>query len=849
MKNRQFAIGILSMGLLCLIAGSLLLSAPAIAQDDVSLNEGSPLHPVFPLLDSNAINVLESANPISTITTCGTCHDTAFIAEHSVHTDAGFSLMGQVDDERAWVDGIGIYGGWNAITYDMPQNMTIEEWLETFGARFVGGGVSSDIGLEMDCFLCHIKTPNNVARIATFANDEYEWATTASILDTGAVAQLADAWEYIPDAFDSDGNVRTEYLAITQPQDANCSQCHGLADSSTRVALTFSPTDTTNWQTLTTGQVFSPQRLSNSALNLADKDELGRSWDVHAERAVNCVDCHYSLNNPIFYIEGDDSRPEHLEFDPRRMEFGDYLTRPLHQFANGGTPYIDVFPVFENAERSCDSCHDAVSTHDWLAYSASHMEALACETCHIPQVYAPALQTVDWTILNTDGEAVMTFRGLDESSTPALLTAHQPVLLPDDDGKLAPYNLVNSWYWISDDAPVLVEALQSAFFDGDSYATEIIDVFDANSDSILDDTELALDTQEKVDVITIRLAESGYADASIAGDIQSYPIHHNVTHGEWAIRDCNTCHSEDSLIGQTITLGNSPFGSETPLFVSESLSGSELQNEDGVLMLIPATAAPEASRYIFGRDAVWWIDWLGILMFLGTLIGVMIHGGLRYMVSRNMPVSEEHELREVYMYSIYERQWHWLQTVVIFGLLVTGLIIHKPDMLGFLSFRWIVLVHNAFSLILIINAALAAFYHLVSGEIQQFLPEPRGFFGKMFAQIKYYAWGIFRGEAHPMEKTADQKLNPIQQLTYLGLLNVLLPAQVITGALMWGMQHYPEFTNYLGGLAFLAPLHSLVSWTLATFIVLHVYMTTTGHTPLTNIQAMIFGWDEVEVHE
>jgi len=148
----------------------------------------------------------------------------------------------------------------------------------------------------------------------------------------------------------------------------------------------------------------------------------------------------------------------------------------------------------------------------------------------------------------------------------------------------------------------------------------------------------------------------------------------------------------------------------------------------------------------------------------------------------------------------------------------------------------------------VVNAALAAFYHLVSGEIQQFLPEPRGFFGKMFAQARYYLWGIFHNEPHPFEKTPQHKMNPIQQVTYFGLLNVLLPLQVITGTLMWGTQHWPGWIERFGGLPFLAPFHSLIAWLLATFIVLHVYMTTTGHTPLANIQAMIFGWDEVETH-
>jgi thiosulfate reductase cytochrome b subunit len=113
----------------------------------------------------------------------------------------------------------------------------------------------------------------------------------------------------------------------------------------------------------------------------------------------------------------------------------------------------------------------------------------------------------------------------------------------------------------------------------------------------------------------------------------------------------------------------------------------------------------------------------------------------------------------------------------------------------------------------------------------------------------FYLRGIFKGEEHPFEKTSSKKMNPLQQVTYLAILNVLLPLQGITGILMWGVQRWPEFANALGGLPFLAPFHTLVAWTFAAFIVMHVYLTTTGHTPLAGIQAMMMGWENLEIHE
>jgi thiosulfate reductase cytochrome b subunit len=65
---------------------------------------------------------------------------------------------------------------------------------------------------------------------------------------------------------------------------------------------------------------------------------------------------------------------------------------------------------------------------------------------------------------------------------------------------------------------------------------------------------------------------------------------------------------------------------------------------------------------------------------------------------------------------------------------------------------------------------------------------------------------------------------------------------------MWGAQQWPDVAARTGGLPFLAPFHTLVAWTFATFVVMHVYLTTTGHTPTAAIKGMMVGYDEVEVH-
>jgi thiosulfate reductase cytochrome b subunit len=256
----------------------------------------------------------------------------------------------------------------------------------------------------------------------------------------------------------------------------------------------------------------------------------------------------------------------------------------------------------------------------------------------------------------------------------------------------------------------------------------------------------------------------------------------------------------------------------------------------------------EDHMYVFGSSRVSWIDWLGALLFAGTILGVAGHGTLRFLSSRKQPKGHAQTTR-VYMYESYRRFWHWLQTTSIVILLFTGLIIHRPDVFGAFSFRGVVTVHNVIAVILVVNALLSVFYHIATERVQEYIPRPYGFFDDAIMQAKYYLSGIFKQEPHPFEKRPDSRMNPIQKATYFGILNVLLPLQILTGALIWGVQKFPAVANWFGGLPFLAPFHSLVAWTCATFIVGHVYMTTTGTTPVEAMRAMVTGYEEVEVHE
>ncbi len=893
--------------LLALTVLGLGIARVAAGGSEVPAAQASPLHPTFALLDANGVNVLESGAPVSTMRTCGQCHDTEFIAGHSYHVDVGLSEVLAVQGAAAggWSLSGGAYGGWDPLVYrylsrpgDERFDLGTPEWVLLYGPLHVGGGpaTTSRAGtplldetpaadnpdaaildpetgqpvawdwresgvIEMNCFLCHTETPNNAARVDAIRSGNFAWANTATLAGSGLLSRSASgAYIWNPAAFDAEGKLLPEYVGIQDPTNANCAACHGVVQTTDAPLTLPACNDLAYPQTALTGQVISPRRINQSGVNLQGKGDLSRSWDIHAERQLDCTDCHFSLNNPVYYTESAETRPAGLIFDPRRLELGEYLLRPDHNFARGQSAQYNVAPELKGTMRRCESCHDALVTHaDWLPYTARHMEVVACETCHIPQLYAPAIQSYDWTVLTADEQPAVACRGVEGlgDSPTQLVSGYRPVLLQrqnvDGDTLLAPYNLITVWFWVYEDSsgqtlPVRQVDLQAAYFDGDEYAPQILAAFDADGDGRLTSAELVIDSDAKQAAVAARLRGLGLAEPRIVGQVYPYSVNHNVAAGEWALQDCETCHTSQSRVTQPIRLAAYAPNGTVPELVNEtnaSIDGEVYVGEDGALYFRPEPA----DTYIFGHSRVAWVDWTGGLLFLGVLGAVAGHSGLRFYASLRRP-KHTPRLKRVYMYEAYERLWHWLQTVAIVLLLFSGLIIHRPDMFGIFSFRGMVVMHNVLAVLLALNAALSLFYHLASGKIKQFLPRPRGFFDDAIRQALYYLRGIFRHEPHPFEKSPERKMNPLQQVTYIAILNVLLPLQGLTGILMWGVQRWPQLAGALGGLPVLAPLHTLIAWLFAAFIVAHVYLTTTGGPrPLDSIKAMVTGWEDVEEHQ
>ncbi len=197
-------------------------------------------------------------------------------------------------------------------------------------------------------------------------------------------------------------------------------------------------------------------------------------------------------------------------------------------------------------------------------------------------------------------------------------------------------------------------------------------------------------------------------------------------------------------------------------------------------------------------------------------------------------------MKNIYLYTRYERFWHWMQTILIVILLITGFEVH--GLFRLLGFEAAVKVHNFAGNTWLILFAFFVFWIFTTGEWRQYVPTTK----KMFTVVRYYLFGIFRGEPHPFPKRKDAKHNPLQRLTYLSLAALLLPIQMITGLLYWTYNEWPQWGLEGLSLGVVAAIHLVGAFAILTFLIVHVYMITTGHSIFTHTRAMITGWEEVE---
>ncbi len=199
--------------------------------------------------------------------------------------------------------------------------------------------------------------------------------------------------------------------------------------------------------------------------------------------------------------------------------------------------------------------------------------------------------------------------------------------------------------------------------------------------------------------------------------------------------------------------------------------------------------------------------------------------------------------QRIYLFKRFERFWHWSQAALIITLLLSGFRLHGLYDLG-VDFLTALRLHTVAAWSLVVLWAFAVFWHFTTGEWKQYIPT----FDRIVLVARHYAWGMFRGEPHPYQVQPQRKHNPLQRLAYLWVKLMINPIIWITGIWLifftdWGA--WPVWQQWGVNLKTVAWLHTIGAYMMLLFFIVHVYLTTTGHTPLAHIKAMIVGYEDV----
>lgn len=195
----------------------------------------------------------------------------------------------------------------------------------------------------------------------------------------------------------------------------------------------------------------------------------------------------------------------------------------------------------------------------------------------------------------------------------------------------------------------------------------------------------------------------------------------------------------------------------------------------------------------------------------------------------------------LYLYPLWLRTWHWLNAILFLTSLVTGIAMHF-SLSWLMPFDLAVPVHNASGVLLTLSWIAFLIGNLIGGNGKHYRLNFHTLPRDLYAQVRYYSYGIFVNEPHPFQVSAEHKLNALQALSYIGVMYMLMPLLIVSGWAFLFSVHLPERVFGVGTVWIIAMLHLLLGWMMLLFLIVHTYIITTGETPMTNLKAMLSGW-------
>ena len=305
---------------------------------------------------------------------------------------------------------------------------------------------------------------------------------------------------------------------------------------------------------------------------------------------------------------------------------------------------------------------------------------------------------------------------------------------------------------------------------------------------------------------------------------------------------CETCHSKSSALTTKLNtyrneqrafsmVGKNLFDDTELIAKNKEQIAAGKGKADSELGFMNAKLLDD--KYVTGITQTPWLNSKFIQILTIILLAIGAHALLRVFGTKAKYEDEP----EIAMFPALVRIWHWANVILFVVLIITGFSMHYD---GGMKFEPAQSVHATFALALVGLWTLYLVYLILSGQLMQYLPR-RDFFSALGKQAGYYLLGIYKGKKNPAGHDPAKRLNAMQQVAYISVLFVFFPMLIGSGLAMFIPEIIPAQIMGMDGERFVSMAHTAAAFLMIIFIVVHLYLCTTGETVTALFKSMITG--------
>jgi thiosulfate reductase cytochrome b subunit len=169
----------------------------------------------------------------------------------------------------------------------------------------------------------------------------------------------------------------------------------------------------------------------------------------------------------------------------------------------------------------------------------------------------------------------------------------------------------------------------------------------------------------------------------------------------------------------------------------------------------------------------------------------------------------------------------------------------EPDRV-LIEFSWAVKIHNIAGVVLSFSYLIFFVANITTGNRKYYKMPLRGIGKRIMKQSRYYVVGMFKGEKKPYPITEERKFNPMQKLFYVIIMYVGVPLVIISGFGLLFPESVVKALFGVSGILVTAVVHAAMGFFISLFLVIHIYVSTIGHTRSANFKSIINGYGWIE---